>query len=294
MPLIINGERIDDALLEQEFSAIKAHFESLGNVSCCERDEEFRGYARDNIVARVLLAQEAERCVAALDDGEIDAAVERLKAEHGGDEQFAAATGFRADQAELLRQNLHTELRMRRMVERLTAGDPEPTDAELQGYYDAHIDVFMTTEEVRASHILKAPRRGEDREGAYQQLREARERLLEGADFLLVARECSDKPQEETDLGFFKRGELMEEFERVAFSMRVGEVSPIFASPFGLHLVKITDRRPAAPRPFEEVRSEVRERLLQERRESRIRELVEQLKARASIEQTPVAAEAQA
>src|ERR1041384_1866223 len=98
MPLVINGEQIDDALLEQEFSAIKAHFESLGNVSCCERDEEFRGYARDNIVARVLLAQEAERTVAPLTDVEIDSAIEQLKAEHGGEEKFAAATGFSRDQ----------------------------------------------------------------------------------------------------------------------------------------------------------------------------------------------------
>ena len=38
-----------------------AYYESLGNVSCCERDGEFRGYARQNIVARALLNQEAQR-----------------------------------------------------------------------------------------------------------------------------------------------------------------------------------------------------------------------------------------
>ena len=42
MPLVVNGQTIDDAVIEQEFSAIKAHYESLGSISCCERDDEFR------------------------------------------------------------------------------------------------------------------------------------------------------------------------------------------------------------------------------------------------------------
>ena len=40
MALLINGERIDDAVIDGEFSGIKAYLESLGNVSCCERDPD--------------------------------------------------------------------------------------------------------------------------------------------------------------------------------------------------------------------------------------------------------------
>ena len=43
MPLTINGESVDDGLLDAEFSQIKAHFEQQANVSCCERDDEFMG-----------------------------------------------------------------------------------------------------------------------------------------------------------------------------------------------------------------------------------------------------------
>ena len=60
MPLTINGESVDDGLLDAEFSQIKAHFEQQANVSCCERDDEFMGYAKDNLIARVLLAQKAK------------------------------------------------------------------------------------------------------------------------------------------------------------------------------------------------------------------------------------------
>ena len=79
MPIYVNQERIDPDLIEQEFSAIKAHYESLGRSSCCERDEEFRTHARENIVARVLISQEARRRGLDVSRAEIDEALERLK-----------------------------------------------------------------------------------------------------------------------------------------------------------------------------------------------------------------------
>ena len=63
MPLTINGEPVDDGLLDAEFSQIKAHFERQANISCCERDDEFLGYAKENIIARVLLSQKAQEVI---------------------------------------------------------------------------------------------------------------------------------------------------------------------------------------------------------------------------------------
>ena len=71
MPLAVNGQTIDDTVIEQEFSAIKAHYESLGSISCCERDEEFRAYARENITFRALLTQEAQRTIPEPGAGEV-------------------------------------------------------------------------------------------------------------------------------------------------------------------------------------------------------------------------------
>jgi parvulin-like peptidyl-prolyl isomerase len=287
MALVVNGERIDDAVLDGEFSGIKAYFESLGNVSCCERNDEFRGYARENVVARVLLAQEALRSHAPMADAQVDEAIAKLVEEHGGEQRFYAALGAGPEQMALVRRDVEVNLRVRAMLEQLVAADPAPTDAELRAYYEQHLDAYKTAEEVRASHILKAPARGEQREAAYQTLRDVRRQLLAGgaaADFDALAREHSDKATDHIDLGFFKRGELAEEFELVAFSMEVGELSPVFVSPFGFHLVKLTERKPATPKPFEEVRDAVREHLLQDRQQDRTRQLVAELQAKAVIE----------
>src|SRR4051812_40505224 len=284
MALLINGERIDDAVLDGEFSGIKSYFESLGNVSCCERNDEFRGYARQNIIARVLLAQEATRAHPPVPEAEVDEAIAKLKEEHGGEQRFFSAIGAGAEQMDQIRRDVELNLRVRKMLEALSANEPAPSDDELHTYYEKNIDAYKTLEEVRASHILKAPSRGEQREAAYQELREVREKLLAGQDFETLAKKHSDKADDHIDLGFFKRGELAEEFELVAFSMNVGEISPVFGSPFGFHLVKVTERKPSLPKPFDDVREQVREHLMQDRQQEATRKLVEELQAKATIE----------
>ena len=284
MAIVINGQRVEDDVLNAEFSNIKSYFESLGNVSCCERDPEFRGYARDNVVARVLLAQEAQRSLPPTPDAEVDAALEKLKEEHGGEQRFLMMIGATPDQLDLVRRDLEADLRVRRLVDRLITEDPAPTDAELRADYESHIDAYKTPEEVRASHILKASR-GELRHEAYEALRDLRRQLQQGADFDSLARTHSDKGDEHIDLGFFKRGELAEEFEIVAFSMDVGEISPVFATPFGYHLIKLTERKPATPKAFDEVRDAVREQVLAERKQAKTKQLVKDLQGRAKIEE---------
>ena len=262
---------------------IKTYFERLGNVSCCERDPEFRGYARDNVIARVLLAQEAKRRLDPTPDAEVDVAVEKLIAQYGGEVSFYASTGASPNQMQLVRHDVEVDIRVKRMIDQMCA-DLTPPDEELRKYYQENIANFMTMEEVRASHILKAPKRGEERQGAYDDLRKARKELQNGADFEETAKKYSDKADEHIDLNFFKRGELTEEFELVAFSMDIGEISPVFASTFGFHLIKVTDRKPSVPRPFDEVKDEVRRQLVEGQRQERAKKLVESLKAEAKIE----------
>jgi len=291
MPILINGQRVDDALVDAEFSNIKAYHESLGNVSCCERDPEFRASARQNIVARVLLAQEAARAVEPTPEADVDAALEKLKEDYGGEQWFMARTGVTAETLPLVRRDLDIDLRVRRLVERLTDGEPTPGEDELRRYYQEHQGQFMTDEEVRASHILKGGS-GENRLEGYETLRKVRRELLAGADFDALAKAHSDKAEDSIDLGFFKRNELTPEFESVAFSMEVGEVSPIFTSSYGYHVIKLTERKPSIPRPFEEVRGEVEQRWREDLRGEKTRELVERLRAGATIEEIDPDAEA--
>ena len=102
-----------------------------------------------------------------------------------------------------------------------------------------------------------------------------------------LVREHSDKPEEEADLGWYKRGELMDEFELITFSMEVGEISPVFSTQWGMHLAKLIERRCPEPIPLEEVKDEIRELIKAENRESKLKAYIEKLKETATIKEEP-------
>ena len=128
--LTINGETISNELINEEFQLIKSQYERMGRVSCCERDPEFRGYAKDNIMARVLINQEAEARHPEVAEDDITAAVEKLVAGHGGRETFFANTGLTAEQEPLVREDVRCGLRVDRLLQ--SAGVTTPARARLR------------------------------------------------------------------------------------------------------------------------------------------------------------------
>jgi len=286
MPLVVNNQAIDDAIIDQEFSAIKAHYESMGSMSCCERDEEFRGYARDNIIFRALLTQEAQRSISEPNAKEVDEAFSKLKKDNGGDDQFYASMSLTPNQDEIIRNDLALNMQVETLRENIFAEIEHPTEEELTKYYSNNKDQFRGEDEVRASHIFKSVREVEKREEIFNELCGIREKIINGLDFFEIAKSYSDKPEEEIDLGYYKRGELMDEFEIITFSMKLGEVSPVFNTAHGFHLAKVTDRKTGLTKPYEDVKSIIKEELILLAQDKKLREYVEALKSSADIKYT--------
>lgn len=284
MPIIINGEQIDEDLIGQEFSEIKSYHERVGQISCCERDDEFRATAIENITGRVLVAQAAKQRDAPVAPEEIDEAIEKLKEEHGGEQQFYYNMGLTPEQEDIIRDNVATSLSVDKLLREVCGDDPQPADDELKAFYEENIDDYKSVVEVRASHIFKTVQQTEERENLFKELCQIRRELLDGADFNETAQKHTDKPPEEIDLGFFKRGELMEEFEVMTFSMNIGEISPVFTMHGSFHIATVTDRKPAVPRPFDEIKDEVKQAWLQIDRDKKIKTYIEKLKSQADIE----------
>lgn len=89
---------------------------------------------------------------------------------------------------------------------------------------------------VKASHLLVKTE---------EEAKKLREEIVNGKDFAAVAKEVSLCPsgQNGGDLGYFTYGQMVKEFEDVAFSMEVGEVSNPIKTQFGYHLIYLTDKK---------------------------------------------------
>ncbi len=286
MALIINGETIDEEIIEGEFRQVKGFFERTLQVACCERDPEFRTTAKGNITARVLLNQAARVRFPDVSEADVTTRLEKLIGEAGGRDQFFYKIGLPSGDESLVRENVANGVRLDTMLGQVYSPEPTPTDAELRAYYDSHLEEFMTLEMIEASHITKGMEGATSRSDVYTKMRDLRAQLMDGADFAKMAEEQRGNEQQQIDLGWFKRGEFMEEFETIAFSMNVGEISPVFTTQLGFHICKLTGRKPSEPAPFEEIKENVRARMSEVYRDDKFNAFVEELRKEATIEDT--------
>jgi peptidyl-prolyl cis-trans isomerase C len=137
----------------------------------------------------------------------------------------------------------------------------QPTLQDIEAYartqYYANQGKFGEPEQVRARHILI--RSGES--NAREKLLEIHGQLKKGADFAEMAKTRSQDPGSASkggDLGYFSRGRMIKPFEDVVFAMnKKGELSEVFESPFGFHIIQLTDKKPAGVKMFAEVKDQL-------------------------------------
>jgi peptidyl-prolyl cis-trans isomerase C len=135
-----------------------------------------------------------------------------------------------------------------------------PFEARARDLYLTDPRKYDVGGEVSASHILFAtPPHSPDE--ARKLAAETRAAILAGADFNAVAKEKSEDPsakQNAGKLGFFKRGQMDGSFEAAAFALtKVGEISAPVETAYGVHLIKLEDRKEAQRVTFEQAKPRI-------------------------------------
>ena len=285
MALLVNGERIEDDTIQQEAERMRPRFEeAFADEPPETREAKLRDWARENVIEKALLAQEARRDPHPVPARDIDAALRELMEQFGGEDAFYRRVGMtRADDAEI-RANVEIRLRVDRVIERVCRGLPDATDEAVERYYREHLDELTAPEQIRAAHIVKHIGADVSLEAAQAELAAVREEIGRGADFAEMAAKHSDCSDQGGDLGYFARGRMVEEFEDVVFSLAVGQISEVFPTRFGYHIVKVLDRKAPAPYPLDEVRDHIKERLVSEARNKAIEDHLDAMRAKATIE----------
>jgi peptidyl-prolyl cis-trans isomerase D len=136
------------------------------------------------------------------------------------------------------------------------------TDDELRQYYEQHKDEYTLPERVKAQHILfktqgKSP---EEIEKIKEKARGVLDRAKKGEDFASLAKQYSEDSSASGggDLGDFGRGQMVPEFENVAFSLGPGAISDLVQTQFGVHIIKVNSKQERRERPFEELKEAIR------------------------------------
>ncbi|MCF8045191.1 MAG: SurA N-terminal domain-containing protein, partial [Desulfarculaceae bacterium] len=140
--------------------------------------------------------------------------------------------------------------------------------SELRRYYEENRASYEVPEKVEASHILiktEEEADGASIEKARKKAMEVYEKAAAGGDFAELAKRYSQGPSAEDGgyLGKFAEDAMVKPFAEKAFSMKPGEISKPVQTRFGWHIIKVSDRLESSVQSFEEVKDEIRDRIVQ-------------------------------
>lgn len=133
------------------------------------------------------------------------------------------------------------------------------SEADMDRYYRRNLELFEVEEQVKAAHILLRIDENSDPDTINRRRELAqniRQQLRDGADFSQLAKLHSDDAASAADggdLGYFGRGMMVGDFESAAFALRPGQMSNVVQSPFGFHIIKVTDYIAPGFKPLVEV-----------------------------------------
>jgi len=181
---------------------------------------------------------------------------------------------------EELREDIRENLPVQKVQEKVT-GNAEPSDEEIQKFYEKNKGAQFTTPEQRcARHILF----NKDQK---QKAEDVEKQLEDGADFAKLAKENSQDPgsaEKGGDLGCLGKGETVPEFEDATFGADQGEIVGPVKTEFGYHIIEVTDAKPEQTRPLSEVESQIRSQLSTEEQSEAFSKWLDEQKKQRDVE----------
>lgn len=275
----VNGEVITVDELNKQVEQLKAQYPDMFEGSDGEgRLIDFKQRILDNLIDQMLLTQDAEARDIKIGDEQIKTQVDQLRAGFESEEQFASALKSAGMTEESLNTQVREQLLTQKIMESLETAEAA-SEAEIKKYYEANEAQFFQQAAKRASHILFKP---EDKATAQKVL----DQIEAGGDFAALAKEYSQDPGSAAnggDLGWPSTA-YVTEFEEALSKLKKGETSALVQSPYGWHIIRVTDERKGSQQTLDQVKDQIASILSQQTRADAYQKHLEELRAKAKIE----------
>jgi foldase protein PrsA len=187
------------------------------------------------------------------------------------DEMLKSRGMTESDVADILRQQI--------LIDKAVGGSIKIDDAQIKAYFDKNHAAFDKPDQVRARHILVA-----DLPTAMKV-----EAALKApnADWNAIAKQYSTDPGSKDkggELGFFRRGQMVPAFEKVAFSAPVNAISAPVKSPFGYHVIQVEERQVGEKATLASAHDKIADLLRQQQEQPQIQPFITGLTSKANIQ----------
>lgn len=244
----------DNIILYSELQQFAYSLAIQGGVDPSKEPEKFNKILQstlDELITQKVLLVQARLDSVEVSDRQIDSVLEqqiqRMVEQLGSESKVEQYFGTTLRQ---IRRDFREEVEERLLVQKLQEMKSVQTQIsrrEVEHFYNTYRDSLPVMKEaVKISHILVNVEPSETAvAAARKQAEEVLKQLHKGADFAELAIQYSQDPGSASrggDLGRLQRGDLVKEFEEVAFQLEPGEISEIVQSKFGLHIIQMIDK----------------------------------------------------
>ncbi|MCM3217591.1 peptidylprolyl isomerase [Niallia taxi] len=226
------------------------------------------------LIANKVVDLEAEKEKIKVTDKEKKAELDDLIESSGGEDAFNAALEANGASKADIEEELLRYLKIKKLLEPRI----EITDDQIKSYFNENKASFDTPEQVEASHILVA-----DEKTA----KEVKKKLDDGEDFADLAKEYStDTATKDNggELGYFSSGQMVEEFEKAAFSMDVDEISDPVKTDNGWHIIKVTGHKDAVEAKLDDHKDEIKDTLFEQQMNTEYSTWLTEIEAKYDID----------
>lgn len=285
----VNGAEVKRELFNREYRQTVERYQRARH----EVKPALRERLKDNIVRRLvdaeIIRQQAKKMGIEITEKERAEKWATHKKRYGSEDAFKAFLERAGTSEDDVKRQFNNNLVREKVFAKVSEG-VKLDEKEIKEFYEKNRARYDEPEQVKASHILirlkpkaTAQEKAERKKHAEMILAKAKKK---GADFAALASQYGEDPTKSRggDLGFFTKGRMVKAFEEGVWKLKKNQISALIETQFGFHIVKKMDHKKARKKPYAEVREQIERSLKARKRNTAIREALNNWKKEAKLE----------
>lgn len=267
-----------ERLMEQARRGFRAQKRSFPKPGTPEY-EALKQQALTFLIQRAQFEQEAEELGVEVQEEEVEKRLQQVKKQYFGGNENRYRTQLKAQglTEEQVKRDLESQLLSEKIFAEVTK-EVEVTEADVRRYYERNRSQYEQPESRDVRHILVKDKQTAER--LYRQLQD-------GGDFAALARRFSQDPGSKSQGGklTIARGQTVATFDQTAFLLDQGQISRPVRTQYGYHIIEpLSAIKPSKTTPLSQVKGQIRQQLLQSKKQERINDWVEETKRKYRAE----------
>ena len=283
----VNGEDIHNDDILRELKKTLKNFKDRGMPLTTEQEKIAAKKLIDNEIGRVLLLQKGNEIGAHVTDEMFDRKLRKVKSSFKSDSIFEHELKNRKLTIEQYKKELKVDILMQQVINQEIEPGIKVSEEDMKSFYEKNKDKFRMDQKARASVILIKAKRGDAKseKSARKKIETVLEKIRNGSNFSEMATKYSQDSlaSKGGDLGYFTKNQMLGAFSSRAFDMKVNEVSSVFKTGHGFHILKLTDLKDGKIISLNKTKGRIAKILRKNKVGSATRSYVETLKQKADI-----------